>query len=94
MTVALLEGTELAEAFADALLGIVADGAGVDEDVVGLLNIGCDSVARLLKKGGHNLAIGKVHLTAIGFDVNCGHGLGVCYLTITFWVGNVPICTR
>ena len=64
-----LQGAELAQAFAYALLGIVADGAGVDEYVVGGIDVLHYLIVGFEEYGPHNFAVGKVHLAPVGFYV-------------------------
>ncbi len=59
----------LGQAAPDALLGVVADGAGIDEDDVGLLGIVGMDVALLLHDRDDDLRIADVHLAAVGLEV-------------------------
>ena len=57
------------------LLGLVADGTGVDEHGVRLVLVGRDRVAALAEHAGDLLGVALVHLASVGFDVNFGHGI-------------------
>ena len=63
------QGMEILEAAVDFLLGVVADGASVDEDGVGIGDDVRHFVAGHLHDGGDDFAVGDVHLAAVGFDV-------------------------
>ena len=69
LLVPLLQRPEFMEAFADTLFGIVAYGAGVDEDIVGRFDVGDDGVVCFGEQGCHNLAVGEIHLASVGFNV-------------------------
>ena len=64
----LLQATHLGETSPDALLGIVANRTGVDQNHIGLgLRLGV-AVAVLLENRDDNLRIAHIHLTAVGLD--------------------------
>jgi hypothetical protein len=52
-----------------ALLGIVADGACVQQDQVGFFQHPGGGVAAIAEDGCHDLAVGKVHLAAVALQV-------------------------
>jgi hypothetical protein len=56
------------------LFGEVADGAGVEEDDVGVGFVGDDGVAAEAEHGGDGLGVAGVHLAAVGFEVDAVHG--------------------
>lgn len=66
----LLESTEFAETLTDALFGIVADGAGVDHEHIGRSEVGNDGMAMGRENSRHDVGVGKIHLAAIGFEMN------------------------
>ena len=66
---AVAHGVEGLEAVDYFLLGVVAHAAGVEEHGVGLANVLAHVVARHLHDRGHNLAVGHVHLAAVGFYI-------------------------
>ena len=51
------------------LLGVVPDGAGVHDENVRQLRVRHAHVALPLQHAAHQLAVGDVHLAAVGFDV-------------------------
>ncbi len=53
----------------DLLLGIVTDGAGIENDFVGLIEISASLEAIFLEDSGNYLAVREVHLTAVAFNV-------------------------
>ncbi len=66
--------TQLAEAADDALFGVLADGAGVDEHDVGADRGVLRDVAFGLQLAVHQLGVADVHLAAVGFYVDGRHG--------------------
>lgn len=60
-----LDGGELAEVAVQPVVGVLAHGAGVDDDDVGLLTLGAN-VARGFERAAETLGIVHVHLTAVG----------------------------
>src|SRR5437764_41545 len=68
-----LVARELAEPADDALLGVLADGAGVQEDHVGPIGAGGLPVAVRREMAEHQLGVGDVHLAAVGLDVDGRH---------------------
>jgi hypothetical protein len=71
--VALLHGSQFAQPFAYPLLRIVAYGTSVYQHIVGLLYFAHHLVTLFLQKGGHNLAVRKIHLAAVCFYINIRH---------------------
>ena len=71
---------ELTEAPDHPLLGVVADGAGVQQDDVGALGPLHRVVAGCGELSEHQLGIAHVHLAAVRFDVDgrSGHGIAHC----------------
>ena len=67
---AMLVPAQLAQAPVDALLGMLADGTGVDEDHVGFGGLIDPLVARGAELTEHQLGVGHVHLAAVGLDVD------------------------
>ena len=59
---------------AHALDGALAHCAGVDENDVGAGRIVGARVPGPLEQAEHHVGVGHVHLAAVGFDVNRGHG--------------------
>ncbi len=68
-----LVALELAHPSQDALLGVIAHGAGVDEQHVRLDRIIGAHVARPSQDPEHQLGIRDVHLTAVCLDVDAAH---------------------
>ena len=64
------QAVELAGAADDALLRVLAHGAGVDEDHVRLLGAVDEAVPGAGEDRGHQLRVGHVHLAAVGLDVD------------------------
>ncbi len=62
-------GVEGFKAVKYLLLGVVAHAARVEEHGVGLVYVLAHFVVRHLHYRGHNLAVGHVHLAAVGFYV-------------------------
>ena len=58
----------------DALFGIVADRAGVDQDDIGLTDILGVDVSLPLHQGDHDLRVADIHLAAVGFDKKFASG--------------------
>ncbi len=54
----------------DALFGMIAHRAGVDEDDVGPGGIGFGRVAVLRQHTEHQFGVGHVHLASVGFDID------------------------
>lgn len=67
-----LLGFEFGDALQDLIFSVGSDGAGVEEDEVGLGGIGGVGVAVALEDGGDNGGVVGVHLAAVGFDVELG----------------------
>ncbi len=65
----LLEPSDAAEGAVDLVLGVLADGAGVVEDRVGLVDVVGEGVSLAAQLGDDELAVQDVHLTADGLDV-------------------------
>ena len=65
----LLKGFEVGEAVEDLLLGLVADGAGVVQDQIGLLDGLHPAVALGNERADHLFGVVHVHLAAEGFQV-------------------------
>src|SRR5205823_14193954 len=63
-----LQLAQAAEVREDFLLGLVADGAGVEEDEVGLRLVVDAAVAAQFEAAAEPLAVEIVHLTAPRFD--------------------------
>jgi hypothetical protein len=64
-----LAGRRLAQVGDEALVGLLADGAGVEEDQVGLVLLGRLAVAQRLEHPLHPLGVVLVHLAAERRDV-------------------------
>ena len=64
---------QLAHAPQHPLLGVVADGAGVDEQHVGRRGIVRTDVSLPRQKPKHQLGVRHVHLAAVRLDVNARH---------------------
>ena len=77
---AALQGPQLAHTVAHTLLGVVADGAGIDQDEVGLASLGGHAIARLLQDGSYHLAVGEVHLASVSLYIYVFHLLKVTIL--------------
>ncbi len=71
-----LELGELALAADDLRLGVLADGAGVDDDQVGQLHRGCSAAPDGEQLTGHLLGVAQVHLAAERPDEEAGHLVG------------------
>ena len=67
------QGLERLEAVDDFLLGVVADGARIQENSVGALELRPRLVAGHAHNGGDDFTIGHVHLAAVSFDVQFLH---------------------
>ncbi len=63
---------ELPEPPDHALLGVIANRAGVDENHVGAVGTVDGIVARCRELPEHQLGVAHVHLAAVSLDVNCG----------------------
>src|SRR5215208_2459641 len=70
--VALHPALHLAEAAEHALLGVLANRAGVDQYHIGRVGLIDGLIARFRQFAEHKLGIADVHLAAVRFDVNCG----------------------
>ena len=57
---------ERADVSEDPLLGVLAHGAGVDDDDIGLIFVGRERAAHLAKIAAYALAVALVLLTAVG----------------------------
>ena len=68
-----LEQAQLAELREHLVLGLLADGAGVDEDEVGLGLVGGQLLAVLAQETGDPLGVILVHLTAVRDQMELGH---------------------
>ncbi len=64
-----LDRGELAEVAVEAVVGVLADGAGVEHDHVGRLAVGRPPVAGVLEQPGQPLGVVHVHLAAEGADL-------------------------
>lgn len=63
--------------FSEGLLfGLVADGAGVDKDGIGLRFVAGDGVAAFTEHLRDLFGVALVHLATVGADVDLGHGGG------------------
>ena len=56
-----------------ALLGLLAHGAGVDQDEIGAGRIVGARVPAAIEQPQHQVGVRDIHLAAVGFDVNRGH---------------------
>ena len=74
----LAEGVEIIDAPPDALLGVVADGAGVGHYDVGFGNFLGTLVAVTGQNGENDLGVVHVHLAAVCFDVKLFHDAKIC----------------
>ena len=70
----LFQSPHLGQPAPDALLGVVADGASVDKDDVGLLGPLGIGVALLLHDRDDDFRIADVHLAAVGLDIELAAG--------------------
>jgi hypothetical protein len=64
--VLVLHRLQMAERAVELARGVLAHGAGVDDDHVGVLTLGCAYVARALQGTGHALGVVHVHLAPEG----------------------------
>jgi hypothetical protein len=67
------EPLECAELGVDLVLRLLADGASVQQDEVGVLGGVGELVALVLEEAGHPLRVVLVHLAAVGDQVEFGH---------------------
>jgi hypothetical protein len=72
--VAALAAEEVAGFAEGLLLGEVADGAGVEEDDVGVGFVFDNGVAALAQHGSDGLGVAGVHLAAVGLEEDAVHG--------------------
>ena len=68
MLVMLAQRLEVGQTREHLLLGIVANGAGIDENGIGILDIIAQGVTSHLHDRSHHLAVGHIHLATISFD--------------------------
>ena len=68
MFVMLAQRLEIGQTREHLLLGIVANGTGIDKNGIGLLDGIAQRVTGHLHDRGHHLAVGHVHLATIGLD--------------------------
>ena len=61
------------ETVINLLLGIVADGTGIEKYGISLVKAVDGLVACHFHHAGHNLGIGHIHLAAVGFDIEFLH---------------------
>jgi len=64
---------QLTHASQHPLLRVIAHGAGIDEQHIGVGRIFRTHVARTAQDAEHQLGIRDVHLAAVGLDVNAAH---------------------
>ena len=62
-----LQRSEFAQTLADALFGVVADGTGVDENKISLVDIAYQGVAGFGQNGTDNFTVGQIHLATVCF---------------------------
>ena len=76
---------------ADPLLCVVADGAGVQQDQIGLALILGGGVAGLGEDASDNLAVAEVHLATVALEVQLAlaHGAGLQGLALAGFVDGV-----
>jgi hypothetical protein len=67
------ETTNLTEAANDALLGVIANGARIQENHVGAFGTVDARIAFSGQLAEHELGVADVHLAAVGFDIDFGH---------------------
>lgn len=60
---------QLLQAISYPLLRIIADGTGIQQDQIGFLELACQAKTVLVEDGSHDLAVTKVHLATITFQV-------------------------
>ena len=80
----LAEGVKGFEAVDDFLFGVVAHGAGVEEDGIGLVEVVARFVVCHTHDGGHHFAVGHVHLATVGFYVEFLHYGWICLLAQSY----------
>jgi hypothetical protein len=66
---ALLDWGEAGEAAVGLVFGALADDASVEDDHIGLLDVGLGAIAESLEGAGDALGVSDVHLAAFGPDV-------------------------
>ena len=64
----LLKSCEVAQTPDHALLGMLADRAGVQQDDVGLLELRCGRVTGSAQDPSNQLGIRDIHLASVGFE--------------------------
>jgi hypothetical protein len=62
-----------AELGEDLVLRLLSNGAGIEQDQVGVFRAIRELVALLLEQAGHPLGVVLVHLAAVGDQVELGH---------------------
>ena len=83
--VLLLEGPQAAEGGVGFVFGLFADGAGVEEDDVGRVELAGQLVTALAQVGDDHLAVQHVHLAADGFEIEpFGHAAFRFFLSSIF----------
>ena len=73
-----LVARQVAEAADDALLGVLADGAGVEQNDVGARRIVGALVAVPAEVAEQQLGVRQIHLAAVGLDVDAAHVEPIC----------------
>ena len=75
--VVLLDLRELAEVAVETVVGVLAHGAGVEDDDIGLVVTVGLNIAGIVEQSGQTLGVVHVHLTSVGLDlVAARRGLG------------------
>jgi hypothetical protein len=64
------EPCEIAQPADHAVLGMLANRAGIDQDNIGVLGTRREGIASLAQDGADRLRIGDIHLAAVGFEIN------------------------
>ena len=69
---------ELAQVAVEAVVCVLADGAGVEDDDVGLVVGVRLNVAGIVEQSGQTLGVVHVHLTSVGLDLVAARGGSGC----------------
>ena len=60
---------KLSQSCPDALLGILANGTGIEQDQIRFVFIACGRESRITQNACNNLRIAKIHLTSVALQV-------------------------
>ena len=78
-----LDRCQMREVAVQLVVGVLPDGAGVEDHQVGITIVGCADITGLFEETGNTLGVVDIHLTAVGADlVGAPHGVGVPGLRI------------